>query len=494
MKKRSIFIFLFICSMVLYAQVKTSASDQDVPQLKITSRSQETITFIAGYYFDTNADGYIDSIYVKVTTNITGGINNSHVQEIMESNIITLPAFRDFSVSDYSVVTEGFALIVVENTAHEPVTYVTDEDSLAVTQKTLSGGVSVEAATVALYDKVAPIIIHKKVTFNGQDYMSPFIVNFQDTTADTLFIDFSEPVKNISDNVPFYFLNVDSNVHFTANLNLVNSTTTSAEFTIERINSTKITNFHTGDSVWIHDGDRVADVCVDENGNESNNWQNNADNAKQVLTMKDIPVYLDFYPIAVSPLDLNSFDEDSAITIPDVIIQLFSEKELEELNLQTHKNGDYLGMLIQIMPLFGSFDTSIFKGKKLEGTISIFTPTNNAIVSKRKMAFHNKYKTLNWIWNGMNQNGAYVGSGEYFCQIEMKEISLVDNEVKEHKFRLLVGVQGYDDTSSCGSCGTGTEYAFIPPICFNLASILKKRKKWWVSFIKRLKAKIGSIV
>lgn len=132
-------------------------------------------------------------------------------------------------------------------------------------------------------------------------------------------------------------------------------------------------------------------------------------------------------------------------------------------------------------------------GLKLEGTISIFTATNNAIVSKKKMVFCNKYKILNWVWNGMNQNGAYVGSGEYYCQIEMQVISLNDNEVEEYKFRMMVGVKGYYNTSSCGSCGTGTEYAFIPPIFFNLASILKKRKKRWVSFIKRLKAKICSI-
>ena len=46
------------------------------------------------------------------------------------------------------------------------------------------------------------------------------------------------------------------------------------------------------------------------------------------------------------------------------------------------------------------------------------------------------------------------------------------------------------DENGCGDCGTSTELAFIPPIGFKLASMFRRRKRWWFRFFKRIKAKI----
>ena len=38
----------------------------------------------------------------------------------------------------------------------------------------------------------------------------------------------------------------------------------------------------------------------------------------------------------------------------------------------------------------------------------------------------------------------------------------------------------------CGGPKSGTEMAFIPPIGFKLASMARRRRKWWIAFVKWL--------
>jgi len=383
----------------------------------------------AAYYYDRTADGYVDSIVVKITTDLDDGLTDEHLKEIMDSGLITLPVFRGFTIESYRLVQDGFALLVTENTGHEQVTYIRDDDSIKVSSKILSVGGWVEATTIAIYDKVAPILMRRSKGFQGTNYLTPLLVDFQDTVADTLFIDFSEPVKNISDNVPFYFLNVDSNVEFTANLDLVEITTTSAKFTVNMINGTKIKSFHTGDSVWIFDDDRVADICEDESGNVANNYQNNLDNIKRLLTVTFIAIDLNLNPITISPINLNDINNDSSIIIiPDELVQIFQDSGMIDIwNLVTNDNGDPIGMVIQIIPDFGDKDTNSFEKMVLEGDISIFDAVGNMIVDREPMLFINDpslkklYKTLNFAWSAKNTLGRFVGSGSYLAVADIKK-------------------------------------------------------------------------
>lgn len=44
-----------------------------------------------------------------------------------------------------------------------------------------------------------------------------------------------------------------------------------------------------------------------------------------------------------------------------------------------------------------------------------------------------------------------------------------------------------DAENNCGECGTGTGLAFIPPIGFKIAVVIKRRKRWWYKLLKQLK-------
>ena len=110
-----------------------------------------------GYYYDNNADGFVDSFFVEVTTDIPGGLTDSHVQEILDSNLLRLPDFRNFTINNSGGVSGGFFLNVKEDTPY-PTTYVTSDDKLIVRQGILTTGGLVFDTIAPIYDRVAPII------------------------------------------------------------------------------------------------------------------------------------------------------------------------------------------------------------------------------------------------------------------------------------------------------------------------------------------------
>ncbi len=376
----------------------------------------------AAYYYDRNADGYVDSIVVNIQTDLDDGLTKEHLDEIMEEELLTLPSFRGFSINSYRVLSdESFALRVTEDNSHDPVTYIRSDDSIKVDQKILSIGGWVEAATIPIYDKVAPILMKGSKTFDGNGYPTPLLVDFQDTIADTLFVDFSEPVKDISHDVPFYFLAIDGNVEYTADLVQQDLNSTRAKFTVTDINGNTVTNFHTGDSVWIHEKDRVFDICKDENGATANNPQNNKDNKKRMLTVTFVAIDLKLDPISITPLNLSDINNES-VEIPDTLINLFIQQNmLEDMNLQLNDNGNFIGMVIQINPDFGDNDIESFEKLLLEGEISIFDAVGNTILDKSDMLFFDAKKQLIFLWNGRNTQNRPVGAGSYLAVIDIKK-------------------------------------------------------------------------
>ena len=113
-----------------------------------------------------------------------------------------------------------------------------------------------------------------------------------------------------------------------------------------------------------------------------------------------------------------------------------------------------------------------------------------------KMGWYEVSKCLVWVWNCRNQNGEYVYSGKYTCYFEIEETTpfLYPNGGGPIITKnLSVEIIGNDNpnpdptSDSCGGCGTSSELAFIPPIGFKVASMVKRRKKWWYKLLKKIK-------
>ncbi len=475
MKKLSLFFLPIINFLILFTPDGTFASGPE------TSNIQETITLTAGYYFDNNANGYIDSTYIKVNTDITGGLTDDHVQEIIDSDIITMPDFRDFSVNSYAVVSDGFALSVKENTDHDPVTYVTDEDSIDVRQKTLSGGILVEGGAVAVYDKVAPIIHWKSP--------AAYLTDFQiDTISDTLRVKFSEPVKKVSKEMPFYFQLFETGYTYTADLSTVNQPEPdSMVFIVIEINPGGPQLINDGDSIWIHEGDCVGDVAINDKGDIESNYQNNKMNIKRELSVERILIPFDMIPKVVSPFDVNDIENN---VIPHVIVNVLLECDIfNDLNLIVQEDR-VIGMLIMVTPdnwfcLYPDF--------KLKGYLTILDAANNPVLKRTRMAWWDEKKSLVSVWNGRNTSNVKVGSGQYVGVVDYEDRTPSQGYADggpEKSIKLHLSVAN-DYSNNAYGCGSGTTLAFIPPIGFKISSLMRKRKKRWAAFLRWLKIKMS---
>ena len=396
----------------------------DTLQEEIPCRLSGSINVVSAEYWDLDADGYVDSIYVAATTDLSGGLTDAHVAEIVDS-ALSLPAFRGFTVNGSGVSSGGFHINVSEDKAHDPVTYVTSDDVLTVTQDILSIGGWVEGVIVPIIDKVAPIIHWE----SKSAYLTDYLI---DSIADTLGVKFSEPVKNVTHAEPFYFLRPDGNLIYQATLNSVSQPQPDS-IVFEVSDVTGVTYMEGGDSLWIHETDRVCDVL--------DNYQNNYNNIKRELYVERILIPYELIPNAITPFNLSDINNNNFI-IPDNIIDILNNQGiLDDLNISQNNNGDYIGMLIVVVPDNTEF---LLEDFKLEGHIMIFDAVGNAVRQKSRMGWDEEYKGLVWIWNVKNEKGRTVGSAMYLCIIEIEEVTKslgYENGGPKQVKRIFVGVK-----------------------------------------------------
>ena len=395
----------------------------DTLRIIIPIKLNDPVDIECAYYHDNNADGYVDSIYVKATTEIEGGLTNAHVQEMLD-NAITLPAFREFTINGGGVVSGGFHIVVSEDRSNNPTTFVKAEDKLKAAEYVFPTGGYVVAITAPIYDRVAPIIHWERKSAYLVDYMV-------DTVSDTLTVKFSEPVNRVTSDEPFYFLDRDNNTNYTVKLSDAGQpdpdkmvfyvTDLSGVYTMEE-----------GDSLWIQETDRVEDT--------EGNHQNNKKNTRRKLYVHRITMPYDFNPVAISPINLANIHVHK---IPsEIITVLESQGILDDLNLHQNANGSYVGMLIMALPdpeNIGNFMPEL----EAEGHISIFDAVGNRVIQRDRMAWWHEEKRLLYVWNVKNENGRTVGTGSYLAVIEIEDVtpSLTDqNRGKKSAKQILLGV------------------------------------------------------
>ncbi len=381
-----------------------------------------------GYYFDLNADGFIDSIAVKASTDIDGGFTQAIIDEMVQ-NAITLPSYRNFTVLAQGMTSDGFYIKVVE-TREYPVTSVTGDDKLNVSSYVLTSGGNVVEKSAVLLDRIAPLI--------HWDEKSAYAIVHQDTTiSDSIYVTFSEPIKQVSHEVPFYFLSKMESKTYTAKLKRVNQPKPE-QLLFEVLSlADNIDKLRGGDSIWIHESDRVGDLCKDLSGNSMTNFQNNPHNTKRELFVERRLIPFTMLPKAASPVNRNNL-------VTDKFINIFKNDDNSPNNifegLKLEKSGDgYIGMVINVVP---DRLENVFAAFRCKGELSILDAVGNRVIESRKMGWDEKNKRLIFVWNLKNSNNRYVGSGMYVCLIEIEETtkSSENSGLKEVK-KILVGVK-----------------------------------------------------
>ncbi|MBD3392315.1 MAG: hypothetical protein GF418_09625, partial [Chitinivibrionales bacterium] len=166
----------------------------DTVRIAVPFSVSRTLSLSAAYYFDRNADGFIDSIQVNMNVDLTAADLGAI------EDFVKLPSSRSFG-SDVRYVSAGggFAILVSE-TGDEPRTGVDAQDKLRLTSGVMDHGGLVNASEKQIQDRMAPVIVEA-------------IVVLGDSLGDTLKVRFSEPVATITHTRPFLFRSVTDSLY-----------------------------------------------------------------------------------------------------------------------------------------------------------------------------------------------------------------------------------------------------------------------------------------
>lgn len=356
------------------------------------------------YYYDNNADGYVDSILCEFTSSIVGNITKDHIKELLD-NSLNLPDFREFKVNDYNVDNDKFYLLVDESTNHDPFTYITKDDNLALAEYVFSTGGIITKKDVVPEDRVAPLI-------HWNPKSAYLIDNMIDTLDDTLFITFSETVERVTAELPFFFLDVDNDKEYEVRLKDFELVQDKKRMVFKVLDFSGVDYMEHGDSVWIRGIDRVTDT--------QGNCQNDDRNPKRMLYVTKRIVPYTLIPEAVTPVNPKLLTKKNEI--PWEIEKVLKDGNIfDELQLPKG-NEKYHGMIIMAVPHpkeIGKYLLDL----EYRGSLSIYDALGNTVVSSLPMSWWHDKKSLVTVWNMKNDNGRVVTTGTYISLIVFEDVT-----------------------------------------------------------------------
>lgn len=344
----------------------------DTIRISVPFIVSKAVAFIGAAYYDNDADGFIDSIFLNVNGPLDANANE------MLKNTIMLPSFRNFMINSFSITSGGLAIRVKEQ-SQTPRTFITPQDIITVGGGVLPGGGLLQSGVISVSDRVAPVILRAEIVSSGAE-------------KDTLKVYFSEPVKQVSSARPYRFKVPDGNEYqvFLENGKL------NIDFHSSLIQQVQ-TGFSVkpGDSIWINPSASVTDT--------SGNSQLNELNRRAQLSIKQVPYKL--IPEVVNNPFVPGFK------IPDQVQNAYKEAgRLRELNTS---DG---GLIIVVRP-----ESSLRPHIQLSGKVSIYDVVKNTVIEDIQMVFDNDYKQLLYVWNGTNHKGRKVATGTYLAILEMSD-------------------------------------------------------------------------
>jgi hypothetical protein len=388
----------------------------DTLRISIPFGISKTVIVKKGTYFDTDADGYVDSIFIK-----TGGdLLSKDLPEFMDA--LKLPSHRKFSIKDKFISNDGVGILVEEAKSSSPRTYVTKEDILAVNKRKFTHGGILLKHSSQFIDEMAPVIIKADLV----KYVN---------SSDTLKIVFSEPVKDIRKINPFYFRNPESGIEYIAFAKQYDLQKNSVHFHVEKIegiNEQTIEDFNPKDSIWIKT-DRQNNV-VDLLGND----QNNPDNVRRILNVRYKYVPLDFILSSTTPYDIKKMNPIPSFisSLPEVSSYIFKNNFVK-------KDGLFQGMIISIKP---DKPHLVRKDEKFSAILSIYDAVSNMVLRDEPMGFYDgdgdiRNCCLFFAWDGTNMHNRYVSSGVYVAIARITRLDKDGGAISSSNKRAFLGVK-----------------------------------------------------
>ncbi|MDO5575977.1 MAG: hypothetical protein Q4F84_02760, partial [Fibrobacter sp.] len=256
----------------------------------------KTLTFNSAAYYDTDANGYVDSVFVA----IDGPVTKDDIKDLTKK--IQLPSYRLLNVDTVKIVTGGIAFIV-KCKMDRPSTSTTSDDKIVIGSGILPNGGIVNGTTLKIQDKMAPVLINEAslVTSNLR--------------TDSLKVTFSEPVEKFSHENPFMFRKPEGE-QYKVTLGTKGNYLDDNKF-IEQISFVQDKFvISSGDSVWINPSAQISDT----NGNK----QTIATNRRVLMNVK-------YQPYTVEPSVINNPMKPGYV-IPQFINKLYNDNHLPPPN------------------------------------------------------------------------------------------------------------------------------------------------------------------
>lgn len=364
-------------------------------EIKVTT-IEEGIQLTGATYFDTDADGKIDSLFVM----LKGAEIEKHMDHIVDA--IQLPQYRKLEILSYSY-DSGISLSVTQKISDNEInTALTDEDILSIEKKIeLPDDMILLAGEVTIKDRMAPIIM----SASALDSTVILKKGAEEITADSLCkreltVTFSEPVHEIVEEEPFYLY--ASKEQYEALLSF--KSVKDKQFTFTVNSADKI---HDGDSIHINweEFENVGDTL--------NNWQENHKNIKREINLTEKSV------VKLAPADIDW-------ELKATILKQNAEDEIDQQ------------LYVTLTP---KNPKNFTDNDSLEAYITLVDPVGNVIFTGREFEQQEPGVYI-FIWNGANRNKRSTGSGSFTALVEGYRFFNGDEELKEPiQFRTNVGVQ-----------------------------------------------------
>lgn len=216
----------------------------------------KTMSLGDAVYFDTNADGFVDSISLDIRG---GDLHGGDVDALVK--VIKLPDHRDLKVEKSSFVSGLLAITVSENSG--VIRTATDSQDALILRDTffLDGSDAfIVPSTVSIEDKMAPVVMSASV-----------VDSVKSGAMDILTLTVSEELSSFSTAEPFSFYT--GTTAYSVTLSEISNSGTEFQFEILSVSGQdKILN---GDSLHFNAGEAIEDI--------KGNGQSNSGNIKREI-------------------------------------------------------------------------------------------------------------------------------------------------------------------------------------------------------------------
>ena len=357
----------------------------DIVRLAVKVKAIGSIT--SAVYADSNADGLIDAIHVKMDKAPDQASLNAMAPTI------TLPSYRNFSYSagDLVLTSDGFEIHVSQPATTAPFTGVDARDKLTI------GYIN---ANQAIEDGMAPVIV--KAVFRPA-----YVATEGSVVPDTLVINFSENIPAPTSLTPFA-LTTSGNVPYTMELTPIGGDGTSRYvFTVRSIQGVAFPQ--TGDTIRINPGAGVGD--------SKSNAQTNPRNRAALLEVTPLRLH---YVIMAVP-------NPCRVSGPEANIP----QSIKDLSIQNTGATEERGVVIIAKPI-GAVTGNI----TLSGKATLYDVLGNVIFWGRQGLVQGNNQRVLFVWDGTNRQGRMVGTGAYLAAVTIQ----TSQGLKETQ-RIKVGIE-----------------------------------------------------